>query len=151
GRRARLQCLPGRARSSCTGRTTRPRSPRALPFRHRRSTRRTWHPTASEFRQPQLDSFHLTGDRGIVESFEITLGLERGRAAGARGSDRLTVHVVLHVAGGEDTGYRRRGGGGLGDDVSARVELELAGEQLRVGFVADRDEDAGDVEVPRRA
>src|SRR5690349_11004578 len=80
-----------------------------------------------------VDSFRLSGDRGIVESFEITLGLERGRAAGAGGGDRLTVHVVLHVAGRKHTGHRRGGRVGLRDDVAAFVELELTGEQLRVG------------------
>ena len=58
--------------------------------------------------------------------------------------DRLPVHVVLHVARGEDAGHRGDGRIGLGDDVAVLVELQLPGEQRGVRRVPDRDEHPAD-------
>src|SRR5699024_4667056 len=72
----------------------------------------------------------------------------------AGGGDGLPVDVVGDVAGGEYAGDA--GGGGLAvqaafDAVVAVVHVELAGEDVGVGLVADGDEHAVQVDVPGAA
>ena len=64
----------------------------------------------------------------------------------------MAVHVVRHVAGGEHA--RHAGGGGIavgaaGDLDVAVVHGQLALEQAGVRRVADGDEDAGNIQLPR--
>src|SRR5271167_3047133 len=61
---------------------------------------------------------------------EKFLGFERRHAAHARRRDRLPEDFVAHIAGGKDAGNVGRGRIGLGDDVAAGIERELAFEQL---------------------
>src|SRR5438067_3481424 len=77
---------------------------------------------------------------------EVTLRIERGGTAGAGGGDRLAVDVIDRVTGGEypgEVGLCRRP---VHQQESGFVHVELAAEQLRVGIVSDRHEQAGDVE-----
>src|SRR5690606_10902927 len=80
----------------------------------------------------------------FAQTGDEALGVERGRAAGARGCHRLLVGVVDEVARGEDAlevrARRRR----VDLDVTGLVQFDLALEQLRARVVADRDEQAGD-------
>src|SRR5438093_3056295 len=77
-----------------------------------------------------------------VLRLEEPLRVDRGHAARAGCGHRLAVARVLHVAAGKDAGHARLGGARPGDEVAALVHLELAREELRVGLVADRDEEA---------
>ena len=79
------------------------------------------------------------------------LRVERGHTSRAGGGDRLAVGVILHVAGGEHPGHVRLGRPGLRHEVARLVVVELVDEQLRVRVVADRDEDAVDLRLPRVA
>ena len=58
------------------------------------------------------------------------------------GGHRLAVDVVGHVAGGEQARHRGRGRIGRGPDVAVRLHLDLAGDQLGRGRMADGDEHA---------
>src|SRR3990172_11161944 len=78
----------------------------------------------------------------LVRSFlrlEPAFGIDRRLASHAGSGDRLTIGGVHDVAGAEHPIHRRRGPR-EGAQVSTGVEFELAGEQLRVGGVADGDE-----------
>src|SRR5262249_350504 len=77
-----------------------------------------------------------------VARFQPALGIDRGHATAAGGGDRLPVHLVLHVATREYAVDAGVGALALGRDVAARVEIELALEELRVRLVADGDEHA---------
>src|SRR5205809_4310600 len=77
-----------------------------------------------------------------VLRLEEALRVDRGHAARAGGGHRLAVARVLHVAAGEDAGEARLRRARPGHDVAALVHLELACEELRVGLVADGDEEA---------
>src|SRR5262245_8942548 len=70
---------------------------------------------------------------GVSLGFEPALRVDRGRATAAGGSDGLAVHRILYVAAREHAFDTRVGAVRLGHDVAARVELELAFEQLGVG------------------
>ena len=76
------------------------------------------------------------------------LGIERGHAAGARRGDGLPVNGIGHVPGREHA--RQAGRRGLargpapGHDIAA-LHLKLAGEDLRVGLMPNRDKDALEV------
>src|SRR2546426_6847629 len=75
-------------------------------------------------------------------------GVEGGHAAGAGGGDRLLVVTVGDVAGGEYSLHARvRSLGLLPKDVTAAIELHLAGEEIGVGRVADGQEHAADLHV----
>src|SRR5690606_3393408 len=77
------------------------------------------------------------------------LGVDGGGAAGAGGGGGLRVDVVDHVAAGEYAGDLRLRGRGVDDQVPVGVGLQLAGEQLAARVVADRDEQAGDLQRGR--
>src|SRR4051794_24349295 len=85
------------------------------------------------------------GPSSLVEGLgQPALGVDGRRRAGAGRGDGLAVDVVDDVTAGEDAvdvGTRRRV---LHLEVAGVVELELAGEELAAGVVADRDEHAGD-------
>jgi hypothetical protein len=78
---------------------------------------------------------------------EEVLGLEGRHAAGPGRGDRLTVALVLDVAGGEDPGNAGLGRPRPGEDVALVVELELAVQEVGVRLVADREEQAGGRDV----
>ena len=88
-----------------------------------------------------------SGALGVLESGQVALGVEGGRAAAAGGGDGLAVGVVDQVAAGEDArqvGQRRAA---LHQDVALVVEVDLALDQLAARVVADGDEQAGDGDV----
>src|SRR5579859_6965399 len=67
------------------------------------------------------------------ENVEVLVGVERRHATGTGGGDRLAVHLVHHVAGGENAGDA--GGGGVPFDAAlhhdvAVLHLELVLEEL---------------------
>src|SRR5215210_9033900 len=68
------------------------------------------------------------------------LGVDRRGRARSRRGDGLAVDVVHDVAAGEDAVDVGAGAGVLDLDVALVVQLELAGEQLAAGVVADRHE-----------
>src|SRR5438270_6840321 len=74
---------------------------------------------------------------------EPTLGVERGGAACAGGSDRLPVRVVDEVATGEHTVEVRARRRCLDHDITLTVEVDLASDELASRVVTDRDEQAG--------
>ena len=65
-----------------------------------------------------------------------TLRIDGGHAAGAGGGHGLPIHVVLHIATGEDAGDAGVGRPSLGNDVAVRIHLDLSLEQARIGLVA---------------
>ena len=77
-------------------------------------------------------------------SFQEPLRFDRGHAAGTGRGDGLAVMMVLHVAGGENA-FDVRFRAVVRDQVAVFVHIQLAFEELRVGIVADGDENAGDV------
>src|SRR4051794_15197210 len=88
-----------------------------------------------------------TGSSPLVEGLgEPALGVDRGRRAGAGGGDRLAVDVVDDVTAGEDAVDVGPGRGVVNLDVALVVELQLAGEQLAPGVVADGHEQPADVQ-----
>ena len=82
--------------------------------------------------------------------FEVFFNFEGGHAAGACGSDGLTVAAVLDVSAGEDTGDDVSVEGGEdvvgGADVAVFVEIEDAFEGGGVGGVSDTEEHEADGE-----
>ncbi len=76
--------------------------------------------------------------------FEPALCLDRGHATGACGRDCLTENRVLDIATGKDARNVRPGRTGLGLDVTLFIKVYHALEDLRIGVVADRDEQAVD-------
>ncbi len=73
--------------------------------------------------------------------------LNGGHTPGARGGNRLTVRPVLNVARVKDSGdvssrptFR--------NNVAIRIEVDLPGERLGVGNVADGQKEAADLLVP---
>ena len=88
--------------------------------------------------------------RALGDSLQEALSIERRHAACASASDRLTVDVILHIAGGKDA--RNAGHCGQGvqtvacDDV-AILHLQLAFEDLRVWPVSNGDEAALQIHV----
>src|SRR5581483_10900072 len=79
--------------------------------------------------------------RSVALALEPPLRVDRRLAAGAGGRDGLAVVVVVHVARGEDALDRGERGPALHLEVAVLLELELIGEELDVGRVADRDEE----------
>ena len=68
-------------------------------------------------------------------AFQVPLGIHGRHTARTSRGDRLTVHMVLHIARGEDTrhtGHRPP----MGDQISPLVHLQLAGEQLGIGKIS---------------
>src|SRR5207249_1652630 len=74
-----------------------------------------------------------------LRRLEIPLGLERGHAPRPRRGHGLTVHVVLDVAGGEDTRDRRLRRAGLHLDVLVGQQLDLTAEELRVRLMRSEE------------
>src|SRR4051812_7641294 len=70
------------------------------------------------------------------------LGVDGGHAAGAGRGHRLAVGRIGGVACREDAGHAGLGGARGDLDVADVVGLELAPEELRVGVMADGDEEA---------
>lgn len=89
-----------------------------------------------------------------LQAVEVFFGVQRGHAARCGRCAGLPVDMILHVAGGENTGNRCRGdvaaAAAQSDDV-ALIHVQLAGEQFRVRLVADGDEYAGYGNVLARA
>src|SRR4051812_10161756 len=73
---------------------------------------------------------------------EELLGLQRCHAAKPGGGHRLAIDVVGHVARGEQARHRCRGRIGCRPDVAVRLHLDLAGDELGRGRMADGDEHA---------
>lgn len=65
----------------------------------------------------------LLGIRLLIR--DELLDLKRRHTARARRRDRLTVALVLHITGGEDSVDGRLGGTRYGDNVPIRVRLKL--------------------------
>ena len=117
--RARWRCLRGRGRSSCTDRTTRPRSRRATGVGADDSSK-----VASErsgfvghgakflVSVPTVGTAlpgapDVESDRASRRArLELALGFDRGHASGSGRGDRLAVDVVLHVTGREHAVHR---------------------------------------------
>src|SRR6266498_5407372 len=95
-------------------------------------------PTAR--RRRRLTRTPTRAPRSVPLGFEEAFGVDGGLASHAGRGDGLPVDEVDHVARGEHALHAGPGGGLLDHDVSL-VHLELALEQLRVGGVADGDED----------
>src|SRR5918997_7135322 len=81
---------------------------------------------------------------GVVQVGQVALRVQRPRAPGPGGGDRLPVGVVDQVATGEHAGQVGPGGLAVGDDVALAVQVDLAVDQLRAGVVTDGDEQTGD-------
>src|SRR5207249_3179667 len=93
--------------------------------------------------KPGLEDWRAQCGRPLpVLRLEEPLRVDRGHAARAGGGHRLAVARVLDVAAGEDAGDVGLRRPWPGHDVAALVHLELAREELRVGLVADGDEEA---------
>ena len=76
---------------------------------------------------------------------EVALGVEGGHTARAGGRDGLAVRLVAGVAAPEDALHIGVGRpGARGDDVAFLVEVDLAGEDVGVGLVANGQEETGD-------
>jgi len=61
----------------------------------------------------------------------------------------LAVDIVCDIAGGEDAGGAGGGGVAFGAILNFNIavfHVELASEKISVGFVANGDEDAGDID-----
>src|SRR5215210_1236149 len=83
----------------------------------------------------------------LVEGLgQPALGVDRGGRAGAGRGDGLAVDVVDDVAAREDAVDVGARGRVLHLDVAVVVQLELTGEELAPGVVADGHEYAADVE-----
>src|SRR5258705_13811957 len=78
---------------------------------------------------------HRTFADRLVDAFEVALRVECSHTAGARARDRLTVHVILHVAGCEHARHARArrvaGQAAVRDDVAV-LHLKLARKEIRV-------------------
>src|SRR5438034_1987326 len=134
-------------RGGAAGGSSRPVSQRTVPP-----------PRPGEGRQGKLGGVveiepPATPPRELVRlrRLEIPLGLERGHAPRPRRGHGLTVHVVLDVAGGEDTRDRRLRRAGLHLDVLVGQQLDLTAEELRVRLMADGDEEPIDRALDERA
>ena len=84
--------------------------------------------------------------RTVRESLEVAIDIECRHTAGAGRSDRLAIDMIGDIAGGKDA--RDAGCGRIAVRTALHlqvpaVHIELAGEDCRVGCVADRDEDPG--------
>lgn len=75
----------------------------------------------------------------LVFVFQKSLGVNGGHAAGTGGGDCLPVLLVLYVAGRKDTRHTGRCSV-RSTDISFCVQVELAGEEIGIGTVADGDE-----------
>src|ERR1700760_2575963 len=80
----------------------------------------------------------------VTKPGQPALRVDGGRAPAAGRGDGLAVHVVDHVAAGEDALERGPGAPALDLEVAVGVDAELPGEQLAAGGVADGDEHAAD-------
>jgi len=82
---------------------------------------------------------------------EVALRVEGAQAPRAGGGDRLAVRVVLDVADSEDSRDVGLGRAGPRHEVAVLVVVEVIDEELRVGIVADRDEEPLRLDVTRLA
>ena len=91
---------------------------------------------------------------GRDEVIEISLGVERRLTTGRGAGDRLSINLVLHVAGRKDAGDAGLGGASMlaapGDDVTV-VHFKLPGEETGIWSMADSDEYAIFAEVLHEA
>src|SRR5579872_5611192 len=71
---------------------------------------------------------------------QVLLRFQRRATAASRSSNRLAIASVENVSGHEDA-RNARADTVVRTDVAGLVELELAAEDLRIGIVADRDEE----------
>src|SRR5688572_8111830 len=97
---------------------------------------------------PPASASHSAGSMAEI-LVEVLVRIQRCHAARARRSDGLALDVVRHVAGRKYTGNTRGGSRAVGaapDREIAVLHVELAGEDSRVGRMADGDERAGDVD-----
>src|SRR4029450_12330257 len=79
----------------------------------------------------------------LRDSFEVSLGVQRRHAPGARCRDCLPVNVILNVPTGKDT-WHARFRPIMREDVPVRVQLELIAEQRGIRRMPDRYKDATD-------
>ena len=80
-----------------------------------------------------------------MQRLKIRLRIERCHASRARTGDRLAIHVISHVARGENAGNARRSGATIGAGFhldEATLHFELALENTAVGRVSNRHEEA---------
>src|SRR5437879_247524 len=71
--------------------------------------------------------------------FQKLFGIDRGHAAGARGSDCLAVAVVLHIAGYEYA-WNRGQAAVLGKQVTVRIHFKFPLEDNGVWIMTDGNE-----------
>ena len=125
----------------------RPATRQPIALSHRAASQRA-RPTDRALAQPpparRRGPVGLGGGRGVAQ---VPLGVEGALAAAAGRRDGLAVGVVDHVADGEDALQVGAGRAGLGEDVAVLVGVDLVGDHLGAGDVADRDEGAVGLEV----
>src|SRR6476620_5130049 len=80
--------------------------------------------------------------RGVVAVREPALGVEGGHAAGSGRRDGLAVDMIGDVARGEDPRDLRPRRARLDDEIAALVHVEDVAEELGVGRMPDRHEEA---------
>ena len=86
----------------------------------------------------------------MATGLDPALGLDRGHATGPGRGHGLAEHVVGDIARREHSLDRCERRAGVGEHhVAVLVQVDLALEQLRVGVVADGDEQPADVELRR--
>ena len=79
--------------------------------------------------------------------FQKLLDFDRGHASASGGGDGLAITAVLHVAAGKDS-VDASHHVVVRFEIAIGVGVELAGKHLRVGFVANTEEQRAGGEVP---
>ena len=79
--------------------------------------------------------------------FQKFLGFDGGHAAGSGGSDGLAIAAVLHIAAGVDA-VNFREDVVVSFEITVGVSVELPGEHLGIGLVADAEEQRAGREIP---
>jgi len=81
----------------------------------------------------------------LIEGGEVAFGVDGGGAAHAGSGHRLAVDLVGAIAGDEDTGNVGLSAFGR-NDVAGVIHGDDAFEELRIGNVANGDEETGAIE-----
>src|SRR5437867_4278713 len=83
-------------------------------------------------------------NRGLM--LQPPFGFDRGHASSACRGNCLTEDRILNIATCKHSSHAGSRGIRLGLDVAVAIEIELPFENIRVGIVADRDEQSIDFE-----